>query len=60
MTTPYSDVCEGCLDRDRTRTVIPPLHTTTSRHGVIADYLCHRCGHTWFCGWAAQDEEAAA
>ncbi|MGW4222954.1 hypothetical protein ACWEG1_05805 [Streptomyces bauhiniae] len=58
MTAPhYSDVCEGCLALDRTRTVVPPANTTPNQHGLIADYLCHRCGHIWTCGWA---EEAAA
>jgi hypothetical protein len=54
----YLDVCDRCLTEDSP--AVTPLSVTPSGpDGVLALYLCPRCGDTWTCGWLTQEEPAA-
>lgn len=55
----YLDTCDRCLTAD-SPAVMPLQVVPTEPGSVIATYCCPNCGAVWICGWATQDEEAAA
>ena len=46
----YLDGCPMCLTRDRVPTCIAAAGANVP--GIVADYRCKDCGHTWRTSWA--------
>ena len=54
-----TDSCPACW-RVHTRTLNEPRSVRPDGEGTRADYICSRCGCTWFTGWGTSFAEAVA
>jgi hypothetical protein len=54
------DNCGECCTADSVITVRPHrVRPDDASTGIVADYRCPRCGHSWWASWLASEEQRA-